>query len=72
MKVAEAHDLEADLQRMRDENAELRRRLNETASLEVAKKKADARVEQLEEKVRVLLLTLSVGMTLTGSRRWRR
>ena len=40
---------------MRDENAELRRRLNETASLEAAKKKADARVELLEEKVRIIL-----------------
>lgn len=52
MKVAEAHELEAELQRMRDENAELRKRLNEAASLEAAKKKADVRVEQLEQKVR--------------------
>lgn len=51
MKVAEARELESELQRMREENAELRKRLNETASLESAKKKADARIEQLEQRV---------------------
>lgn len=58
MKVAEAHELEADLQRMRDENAELRKRLNESASLEAAKKRADVRVEQLEQKVRIVLYAI--------------
>ena len=51
MKAAEARDLEAELQRTREENAELRKRLNESSSLENAKRKADARVEQLEQKV---------------------
>jgi len=51
VKVAEAVELEAELHRMREENAELRRRVNESASLEAAKKKADARIEQLEQKM---------------------
>lgn len=51
MKVAEARELEVELQKTRDENAELRRRVNEAASLETAKRKADARIEQLEQKV---------------------
>ena len=51
VKVAEARDLETDLQRVREENAELRKRLNEVSSLESAKKKADSRIEQLEQKV---------------------
>lgn len=52
VKVAEARELEYELQRMRDENAELRRKLAETASLEAAKKKAETRIEHLEQKVR--------------------
>ncbi|KAH9935535.1 CASP C terminal-domain-containing protein [Fomitopsis serialis] len=55
VKVAEARELEADLQRMRDENVELRKRLNETASLEAAKRKADARIEQLEQKMEEMI-----------------
>ena len=51
VKAAEARDLEAELQRARDENADLRKRLNEVSSLESAKKKADSRIEQLEQKV---------------------
>ncbi|KAM5530766.1 hypothetical protein V8D89_015573 [Ganoderma adspersum] len=51
VKAAEARDLEAELQRTREENAELRKRLNESSSLENAKRKADARVEQLEQKM---------------------
>ena len=51
VKVAEARDLESELQRAREENAELRKRLNEVSSLETAKRKADTRVEQLEQKV---------------------
>ena len=51
MKVAEARELEIELQRQKVENAELRQRLNETASLESAKKKAESRVEQLESRV---------------------
>ncbi|RDX55044.1 hypothetical protein OH76DRAFT_1397388 [Lentinus brumalis] len=51
MKAAEVGDLEADLRRAREENAELRKRLNEVSTLEAAKKKADLRVEQLEQKM---------------------
>lgn len=51
MKVAEARELETELQRMKEENAELRKRLNETSSLESAKKKAEVRAEQLEQRV---------------------
>ncbi|EMD37343.1 hypothetical protein CERSUDRAFT_114020 [Gelatoporia subvermispora B] len=51
VKVAEARELEFELQRMRDENAELRRKLAETSSLETAKKKAETRIEQLEQKM---------------------
>lgn len=59
MKAAEARDLEAELQRTREENAELRKRLNESSSLENAKRKADARVEQLEQKVCTEYLSLN-------------
>lgn len=55
VKVAEARELEVELQRVRDENVELRRRVNETSSLEAAKKKVDARIEQLEQKVCLML-----------------
>ncbi|KAI0775656.1 CASP C terminal-domain-containing protein [Trametes elegans] len=51
VKVAEARDLEVELQRSRDENAELRKRLSEVSSLESARKKAETRVEQLEQKM---------------------
>ena len=56
MKVAEARELETELQRVKDENAELRKRLNETSSLESAKKKAEAKVEQLEQRVSRIVL----------------
>ncbi|KAH8993266.1 CASP C terminal-domain-containing protein [Lactarius hatsudake] len=51
VKVAEARDLEDELQRAKAENAELQRRVSELASLEAAKKKAETRAEQLEEKM---------------------
>ncbi|EGN99686.1 hypothetical protein SERLA73DRAFT_53511, partial [Serpula lacrymans var. lacrymans S7.3] len=51
VKAAEARDLEAELQRLRQENTDLRKRVNETTSLESAKKKAEAKVEQLEQKM---------------------
>ena len=52
MRAAEAGELEAEVKRLREENAELRRRAGEVAALEAAKKKVDARAEQLEAKVR--------------------
>ncbi|KAH7929825.1 hypothetical protein BV22DRAFT_1029001 [Leucogyrophana mollusca] len=51
VKAAEARDFEAELQRLRQENADLRKRVNEVSTLESAKKKADAKVEQLEQKM---------------------
>lgn len=51
MKVAEAQAMELELTRLRSENSEIRGRLSEVATLEAAKKKAEARTEFLEEKV---------------------
>jgi homeobox protein cut-like len=52
VKVSEAQALEVEVQRLREENAELRRKNNEISFLEVAKKRAEAKVESLEQKVR--------------------
>lgn len=54
MKIAETLDLEDELQRVKAENSELQRRVSELASIDAAKKKAEARAEQLEEKVRLI------------------
>ena len=59
MKVSEAQALEVEVHRLRDENAELRRKNNEISSLEVAKKRAEARVEALEQKVSPLATCLA-------------
>ena len=73
MKVAEARELESELQRMREENAELRKRLSETSSLETAKKKAEARAEQLEQKVRRLtMFHVSSSCRIDNLIRWTR
>ncbi|TCD63439.1 hypothetical protein EIP91_005410 [Steccherinum ochraceum] len=55
VKVAEARDLEVELRRCREEHADLKKRLSESASLEAAKKKADAKAEQLEHKMEELI-----------------
>lgn len=55
VKAAEVNDLEIEVKRLRDENAELRRRNSDIASLEAAKKKAETRAEQLEEKMEELV-----------------
>jgi homeobox protein cut-like len=54
VKIAEARDLEDELQRVKADNAELQRRVSELASIETAKKKAETRAEQLEEKARLM------------------
>ena len=54
MKIAETRDLEDELQRVKAENAELQRRVSELAYIDAAKKKAETRAEQLEEKVRLI------------------
>ncbi|KAG8928608.1 hypothetical protein FRC03_009635 [Tulasnella sp. 419] len=51
VKVAEAQALEAEVARLREENAELKSKLGEVSSLEAAKKKSESRVEVLETKV---------------------
>ncbi|KAG5733842.1 hypothetical protein E4T56_gene9600, partial [Termitomyces sp. T112] len=51
VKVAEALELEVELRRLREENAELRKRVNEFSSIEMAKKRLDVKVEQLEQKM---------------------
>ncbi|KAG7446277.1 uncharacterized protein BT62DRAFT_931725 [Guyanagaster necrorhizus] len=55
VKVAEARELETQLRRLHDENADLKRRVSETASIENVKKKAEARVEQLERTMEDLI-----------------
>lgn len=49
--MAEARDLESELKRVREENAELRKRVSDFSAVETAKKKAELKVEQLESKV---------------------
>ncbi|KAF7321700.1 Golgi membrane protein [Mycena kentingensis (nom. inval.)] len=56
VKVAEARDFEAELKRLREENSDLRKRVNEFASVETAKKKAELKVEQLEQKMEDMIL----------------
>ncbi|KAI0063715.1 hypothetical protein BV25DRAFT_1824286 [Artomyces pyxidatus] len=51
VKIAETRELEEELQRVRNENAELQKRLADLASVEAAKKKAEVKAEQLEEKM---------------------
>jgi homeobox protein cut-like len=54
VKIAEARDLEDELQRVKVENAELQARVSEFANIEAAKKRAESRAEQLEEKARLI------------------
>ncbi|KAF8070611.1 CASP C terminal-domain-containing protein [Lyophyllum atratum] len=55
VKVAEALEVEVELRRLREENAELRRRVSDFSVVENAKKKADAKVEQLEQKMEEMI-----------------
>ncbi|KAJ7178378.1 CASP C terminal-domain-containing protein [Mycena crocata] len=56
VKVAEARDLESELKRLREENVDLRKRVNDFSSVETAKKKAETKVEQLEQKMEEMIL----------------
>ena len=47
--------LQSELQRLRDDNAELKRRLADLPSLEASRKTAEARADQLEEKMEDML-----------------
>ncbi|TFK44378.1 CASP C terminal-domain-containing protein [Crucibulum laeve] len=51
VKVAEAMEHEDELRRLREENAELRKRVNDFSPVETAKKKLEVKVEQLEHKM---------------------
>jgi type II secretory pathway component PulM len=50
VKIAETRDLEDELQRVKAENAELQGRVSEIANIDAARKKAENRAEQLEER----------------------
>ncbi|KLT45785.1 putative Golgi vesicle transport-related protein [Cutaneotrichosporon oleaginosum] len=51
VKVAEARMLEAELSRLREENSELKKQVANGSSADDKRKKAEARVEQLEAKM---------------------
>jgi len=51
---------ENELRRLREENAELKKRVNDIANVETAKKKLEAKVEQLEQKVGLPNMTMSI------------
>ncbi|KAF4567546.1 hypothetical protein EYR40_006547 [Pleurotus pulmonarius] len=55
VRIAEAREQELELQRLREENAELKKRVADSSPLEVAKKKAEARAEQLEQKMEEMI-----------------
>ena len=52
--------MEVELARLREENAELKRKVAETSSLETAKRKAESKVEALEGKVWILVFVVSL------------
>ncbi|KAJ7772547.1 CASP C terminal-domain-containing protein [Mycena maculata] len=56
VKVAEARDLESELNRVREENTDLRKRVNDFSVVETAKKKTELKVEQLEQKMDEMIL----------------
>lgn len=53
VKVAEAKMLESEMKRLREENGELKRQVAEIATVEQGRKKAEAKVGELEGKVGV-------------------
>lgn len=55
VKVAEARMLESELGRLREENAELKKQVEEVDKVDEKRKKAEARADSLEEKVRLPL-----------------
>ncbi|CAG8733468.1 4098_t:CDS:2, partial [Acaulospora colombiana] len=50
VKVGESKELEAEIQLLKSENAELKRKVLETSTLETAKKRAEDKVEAMENK----------------------
>ncbi|KAE9411276.1 hypothetical protein BT96DRAFT_930417 [Gymnopus androsaceus JB14] len=55
VKASEIRDLEAELRKARDENAELRKRGNELSNVEAARKKAETKAEQVEQKMEEMI-----------------
>ncbi|KIM45231.1 hypothetical protein M413DRAFT_441914 [Hebeloma cylindrosporum] len=55
VKVTEAMEHEAELQRLKEENADLKKRINDFATVENAKKKLETKVEQLDQKMETLI-----------------
>ena len=51
VKVAEARMLEVELARLREENSELKKQVGEMPAVEDKRKKAEARADQMEEKM---------------------
>ena len=51
VKASESSEAQEEVKRLRKENAELQKKLDGLASVESAKRKAETKVEQLEEKV---------------------
>jgi len=48
---------EAELQRLQEENAALKKRINDFSTVENAKKKLETKVEQLDQKVGFAMIT---------------
>lgn len=71
VRIAEAREQELELQRLREENAELKKRVADSSPLEAAKKKAEARAEQLEQKAsNVAIYCGNVPTTLNCDNLW--
>ncbi|KAJ3814816.1 CASP C terminal-domain-containing protein [Lentinula lateritia] len=55
VKASEVRDLETEICKLRDENAELRKRSNDQSNVEAARRKAEAKTEQLEQKMEEMI-----------------
>ncbi|KAF8829096.1 hypothetical protein HHX47_DHR3000686 [Lentinula edodes] len=55
VKASEVRDLETEIRKLRDENAELRKRSNDQSNVEAARRKAEAKTEQLEQKMEEII-----------------
>ena len=51
IKASQTSQLESEIAKLRDENATLNRKLSDLANVESAKKKAETKVKQLEERM---------------------
>ncbi|KAF8813814.1 hypothetical protein BYT27DRAFT_7180580 [Phlegmacium glaucopus] len=55
VRVTEAIEHEGELQRLRDENAEMKKRINDFSSVDISKKKLETKLEHLEQKMDTLI-----------------